>query len=224
MERVALTVEKREIGKGPSRRLRATGRVPGVLYGRAIDPIPVLVGELELEKIVRGKSGMNVMVDLTVADGDSGLALIRDYQADPFKRRFVHVDFQAISENDKIEVEVPLIIEGDSIGVKEGGVIELRRRTLHIAALPNKIPDGITVNISALDIGDSIHADEINLPEGVEFPHAANYAVVSVVPPTKIVETVVAPVEGAEGAVPVEGAKPGEAATSTEGEKTTEKK
>lgn len=219
MKKVALTAEKRESGKGVSRRLRFNKRIPAVLYGKSVDPLAISVDWNEMEKLVKGEAGMNVMVDLSIAGADSGLALIRDYQADPFKRNFTHIDFQAITMSDQLEVEVPIDLVGKSIGVKEGGVLEQMRRTIHIKALPDKIPSKLEVDISELNIGDSIHADEVQLPEGVDFPHTANYTIVAVVPPTKIEEVVAVPVEGEEG---VEGEAPAEgeegAAEAKEGE------
>ena len=214
MERVALVAEQRTLGKGPAHRARVEGRIPAILYGKAVKPVAISVNKRELEKAVKTKAGMNVLIDLSIVGGDSGLALIRDYQADPFRREFTHVDFQAISLTDKIEVEVPIVLVGESQGVKEGGVVEQLRRTLHISALPEKIPEKIEVDISALMIGDSIHAKEVTLPEGSEFPRALNYTIVAIVPPAK--EEVAAPVPGAvvegavEGAVPAtaEGAAP----------------
>jgi large subunit ribosomal protein L25 len=219
MEKVSLTVETREIGKGPAKRARLEGKVPAVLYGRSINPISVLADRREVEDMVKGKSGMNVMIDLKVKGGDSGLALIRDYQADPFRREFTHIDFQAIKETDHIEVEVPVQINGESIGVKEGGILEIHRRTLLIRALPKKIPDNIPIRVDDLKVGDSIHADDITLPEGVEYPHKVNYTVVSIVTPTKIEEVVpvAAPVEGEEAAVPAEGEAAAAAAAPAEG-------
>lgn len=207
MERIQLVAETREPGKGAARRMRVAGRIPGVVYGK-IKPMNISVDRRELEKAVKTKSGMNVLIDLSVKGGDSGLALIRDYQADPFRRDFVHVDFQAISLTDKLDLEIPVILTGESIGVKEGGVIEQLRRKISIRATPQSIPDKIEIDISNLKIGDSVHADEIVLPEGTEFPHAVNFTIVAIVPPAKEeVAAVVAPVEGVvEGAVPAEGA------------------
>jgi len=204
MKRVALTVEKRDVGKGVSRRMRVSGRIPAILYGRSVEPLAISVDEKQLEEVVKGEAGMNVLVDLSVAGGDSGLALMRDYQADPFKRNFTHVDFQAVTMKDKLDIEVPIEIIGKSIGVKEGGVLELLRRTVHVRALPDKIPSSIRIDISELAIGDSVHADELTLPEGAEYPHDANYTVVAVVPPAKVEEVTPAAVEMAEG---VEGAE-----------------
>lgn len=222
MERVALTAEIREPGKGGARQARMADKVPAILYGKSVKPLPILIGRRSLEDAVKTKAGMNVIVDLTVTGGDSGLALIRDYQADPFKRNFTHVDFQAITLKDKLEVEVPVVLVGAAVGVKEGGVVEQLRRTIHVRALPTAIPEKIDVDITELKIGDSIHAEQMTLPEGVEFSSSTNYTIVAIVPPAKeeaAAATVAVPLEGeavaapAEGAAaaPAEGAKPGEA-------------
>lgn len=215
MEKVSLTVEKREPGKGPANRMRATGMIPGVLYGKKIEPVSIKVKVREFEGATKTKAGMNVIVNLTVEGMDSGLAFIRDYQADPFTRDFTHVDFQAISIDEQIEVEVPIVVVGESRGVKEGGVLEQARRTLHVRALPDRIPEKIEVDITELDIGDNIHANDLKLPKGVDFLNAMNYAILSVVPPAKEeVAAVVAPVEG-EVVAAVEGAAPAEGAAAT---------
>lgn len=207
MKRVALTAEMRETGKGPAKRMRAEGRVPAILYGKTVKPLPLYVDRAQVEKIVKGETGMNVMIDLSVKGGDSGLALIRDYQADPFKREFTHIDFQAITMKDKLELEIPIEFVGTSIGVKEGGVLEILRRTAHVKTLPDKIPSSIKVDISELMIGNSVHADELKLPDGVEFPHKVNYTIVSVVPPAKAEDFAPAAAAVPEGEVPVEGAE-----------------
>jgi large subunit ribosomal protein L25 len=207
MEKVTLTAEKREPGKGSAGRMRDAGTVPGVLYGKKVKPIPIAVSRRALDDAVKTKSGMNVMIDLSVKGFDSGLAFIRDYQADPFRREFTHVDFQAISMDEPIELEVPVVLTGESPGVKEGGVVVVSRRTLEIRALPDRIPEKIEVDIGTLMIGDSIHANDVTLPDGVEFPQKINYSIVAVVPPAKEeVAPVAVPVEGE--AVPAEGAAP----------------
>lgn len=226
MERVSITAVKRTPHKGEVNRMRKEGRVPAVLYGKSVKPLAITIDRKEFEKATKTSAGMNVMIDLAVEGGDSGLAFIRDYQADPFRRDFLHVDFQAIRLDEAIEIEVPIVITGESHGVKEGGVLVQQRHTLDIKAKPNDIPDSITIDITELGINDTIHADDIALPQGVEFPHTANYSVVAVVPPQKEEEVAPPPVEGevpegeeaAEGApaegeaaegAPAEGAKEG---------------
>lgn len=206
MERVTLTAALREPGKGKAHRARTAGKVPGVLYGKSVQPMSISVDALALEAAVKTRAGMNVLIDLAVAGGDSGLALIRDYQADPFKRRFTHVDFQAITLQDKLDVEIPVVLTGTAVGVKEGGVVEQLRRTIHIRALPTAIPDKIEIDITDLRIGDSLHSEDVALPQGVEFPRALNYTIVAIVPPAKEeVAAVVAAEVPVEGAAPVEG-------------------
>ena len=207
MKRVSLKAETREGGKGAARRLRAEGRIPAVLYGRAVKPVAVSVDRREFSSAVKTEAGMNVLINLSIPGVDSGLARIRDYQADPFRREFTHVDFQAISLKEKLEVEVPIRLVGDAPGVEEGGVVEQPRRSLHVRALPDKIPSEINVDISTLNIGDGIHADEVTLPEGVEFPHRSNFTIVAIVPPSKVEEVAPPPEVVPEEAVPVEGAE-----------------
>ncbi|MFH1830737.1 MAG: 50S ribosomal protein L25 [Pseudomonadota bacterium] len=224
MERATITAEKRMTSKGIAKKLRAKGKIPATLYGKNIKPLSIVVDKLQFEKATKTTAGMNVMLDLTVEKTDSGLAFIRDYQADPFKREFKHIDFQAISLDETIEIEVPIELIGASKGVKEGGVLVQERHTLEIKAKPNDIPDKITIDITELDVGDGIHADDLTLPKGVEFPHITNFSLVAVVPPAK--EEVVAPpaeelAEGEVAAAPAEGE--GAVAEKKEPEKKAEK-
>jgi large subunit ribosomal protein L25 len=221
MERFVMTAETRNIGKGASRKLRAEGKVPAVLYGKSVEPKSLAVDSHEFEKISKKAHGSIMIFDLNVA-GETTTALVRDYQADPFRREVTHIDFQAVGLNDKIEVEIPVQLTGSPAGVKEGGILEQLRRTLNVRCLVSKIPSHFDVDVSALNIGDNIHADELALPEGVEFPQQANFTIAAVVPPTKEEEVKPAVVaEGEEGAeVPAEGEeKPAEGEAAAGGEK-----
>ncbi len=220
MERIALTAQKRKSDKTTVKKLRAEGKVPAVLYGKTIQPLSISIDRRQFEQAVKTTAGMNVMIDLSVENADSGLAFIRDYQADPFKREFKHIDFQAISLDETLEIEVPIVLTGAAKGVKEGGVLVQERHSIDIKAKPNDIPDKITIDISGLDVGDTIHADDLTLPKGVEFPHVANFSVVAVVPPARE-EVAPPPVEAVEG---VEAAAPAEGAEAAEEKKEPEKK
>ena len=202
MERMSLEAAKRKEGKGGASAARRNGMIPGVLYGKGYEPACVAVNEKLLEQAVSTQAGVNVLLDLKVEGADKVVARIRDYQADPIKRNFTHIDFQVVDLKQKIMVEVPILFEGKAKGVKEGGVLLMDRRVLTVKCLPLAIPKNIAVDINELDIGDSIHVNELKLPEGVECPHEGNFSIVSVVAPMK--EEVAAPV-AAEG-VPVEGA------------------
>ena len=207
MERLKLEVATRNSVGGLSK-MRAEGLVPGILYGKKREPITIQVVARTLEKATSTHAGLNAIFDLTIDGKQEGLVRVREFQADPLKRNFIHVDLQTIDLTEKIEVEVPVHVVGKAAGVKEGGILEQMRRTLHLRCLVTQIPDKIDVDVSELIIGQSVHADEIKLPAGVEFPHETNFIVVAVVPPAKEeVAPVVAAVlvEGA-AAAPAEGA------------------
>ena len=202
MERLTLNATKRGVGKGVARKLRRENRVPAILYGKVETPIPLSVNARELTDVTAGESGSNILLDLTIEKDKPQLAFLKNIQADSITREITHADFLALSLEDKIEVEVPIRLLGKPAGVKEGGVLDQIRRTLHVRSLPNEIPAHLDIDVSTLIIGQSVHADEIALPDGVDFPHTSNFTVATVVPPTK--EEVVAaeeePVEGEEGA------------------------
>ncbi len=210
MERISVATTKRDTGKGPARRLRVSGKIPAVLYGKTDAPLSLAVDSHEMENLTTKASGSTLLVDLDV-EGKSVTALVRDFQADPFKRHLTHIDFQAVGLEDKIHVEVPVKLVGSPKGVKEGGILEQLRRTVDVKCQVSKIPSKIEVDVTELDVGDNIQARDLNLGAGVEFAHTANYAIAAVVPPTKV-EEVVAPTaaaaEGEEGAAPAEGEAP----------------
>ena len=117
MERVALETVKREGGKGLAKRARLSGLIPGVVYGKDFKPVYVNVVEKSLESVVSTQAGLNVLLDLSVDGKEKVLVRIRDYQADPIKRNFTHVDFQVLDLKQKISVEVPIYFEGKAKGV-----------------------------------------------------------------------------------------------------------
>lgn len=202
MERLKLNALGREKAGRGLYAMRQSGEVPAVLYGKKKTPKMIRVNRRELEKAVATKAGFNAIFDFQIDGEDAGLVRIREYQADTLKRVFTHVDFQTIDLNEKIEVDVRLEFVGQPFGVKEeGGVFDIHRRVLNLKCLVTQIPEKITLDVSTLKIHDSIHANDITLPEGVEFPHDQNYSIAAVVPPKKEEEpVVVAPVEGAETA------------------------
>lgn len=203
MERTALDAVKRVEGKGGARKLRRQKMIPGVIYGKGYNPVYVSVDEKALEKAVSTHAGLNVIMDLSIEGKDKVVARVCSYQAHPIDRNFTHVDFQVLDLKKRITVEVSIQIEGKAKGVKEGGILVNDRRTLSVKCLPIAIPEKITIDITELDIGDSIHIDDLKLPENVECPHDVNFAIVSVVAPMK--EEVVAPTVAVEGVVTAEG-------------------
>lgn len=201
MERIQLAANRRE-SKGSLTALRRSGIIPAILYGKKRQPEKIQVACKNLEKAVATEAGINAIFDLTVDGKNEGVVRIREFQAHPLSRNFIHVDFQAVDLKEKIEVEVPVQIIGKAEGVKLGGVLEQQRRVLLLKCLVTNIPDAISVDVSALQIGQSIHADQIQLPEGVEFPHETNFTIVAVVPPAKEEEAKPAEAEAAPAAAP----------------------
>lgn len=215
MEKTSLNVDAREASKSLNKGLRNAGKIPAVLYGREHKPVNITVDNKEMHRAVSTKAGFNVLIDLNIAGKEKVMARVCDYQANPITREFTHIDFQIVDLKRKIEVEVPLHVEGKSPGVKEGGVLDIQRRTLLVKCLPTAIPEFISVDISALNIGDNIHVDDLKFPEGVECHHDVNFTILAVVPPQKEEVVVAAPAEGevAPGAVPSDkGAAPAEGA------------
>jgi large subunit ribosomal protein L25 len=218
-----LTAEHREAtGKGAAHRIRAAGRVPGVIYGQGADPVAISVDARELFHLLHTEAGGNVLVDIRV-DGDHMLAMPREIQRDHLKGSVKHVDFLRIARDEKIAVDVPVHLTGESHGVKEGGVIEHHLWNLHVECLPQDVPASIDADISALGLNESLKVSDIRIPGNVTLLTSLDEVVVSVVPPQVLrveeeeeeaAEEGVEGEEGAEGEAPegAEGAAQGETA------------
>lgn len=209
MERTTLIASPRELGRSKISALRNAGQIPAILYGREYKPVTLSVDNKAVLSAMSSKAGFNVLIDLNITGGEKVVARVSDYQANPVTRNFTHIDFQVVDLTRKIEIEVPLHFDGKAPGVKEGGVMDIQRRSLLVRCLPTAIPEFLSVDIGTLNIGDNIHIDDVKLPEGVECQHEHNFVIVAVVPPAKEEEVVAAaPVAGeaAAGAAPVAGA------------------
>lgn len=160
MSEVVLSAEKRsDTGKSVARRLRREGRIPGVMYGAENDPIAVSIERIELGRLLRKKhSIINVKVD-----GNDQRAVIKDIQYHPVSSDVTHVDFMRVVAGTEITVTVPLHFVGTAVGTKTGGVLSTLMHELPISVLPRYMPDSIEVDISALEIGDSIRLKDLAL-------------------------------------------------------------
>ena len=164
MAELKLTAVKRaDVGKGASRRSRAGGKVPAIIYGRGIDPVAVEVDRRELVSALRTDAGVNVLLDIEV-DGTRTLALTRELQRDPVRGTLLHADFVKVDRKQAIEIEVPVHVVGESPGAKEGGVLEHPLWTVHVRCLPTDVPEAIDADVSGLRIGDSLRVAD--LPTG----------------------------------------------------------
>ena len=203
-----LKAEPREgTGKGIARRLRAEGRVPAVVYGHGMQPRHVSVDSRELFHLLHTEAGMNVLVDLHV-DHDQFLAMPREIQRDHTRGQFIHVDFLQIARDEKITVEVPVHIVGESRGVKEGGVVEHHLWELEVECFPQDVPPSIEADITRLGINESLKVGDLVVPPNCTIITPKKEAVVSVVPPQvlRVEEEVAAAVEGEEAEAAAEGA------------------
>jgi large subunit ribosomal protein L25 len=157
----------RELGSGPSKRIRAEGNVPGVVYGLDADPIPVTVEWRPLREALTTEAGLNALIDLDV-DGEVSLTVIKDLQRHPIRGNVLHIDFLRVSADAEITVEVPIVLEGEAKAVlSENGTVDQLLYALAINAKPADIPNELTVDVSDLVIGESIHVGAIALPAGV---------------------------------------------------------
>jgi large subunit ribosomal protein L25 len=177
MPEVTLIAEAgRETGSAATRRLRAAGRIPGVVYGHDTDPIPVSVVAREFRVAMSGEAGLNSLLDLKVGDRDY-LTLARDVQRHPSKHTVTHVDFLIVRRDEVISAEVAVNLVGEAIEVAHGdGLVDQQLFTLHVKAKPADIPPSVDLDISGLTIGDTLHVSDIPLPPGVELetdPEAA---------------------------------------------------
>lgn len=168
MAEVTLVAESgRPTGSAASRRLRAAGRVPAVVYGHGVDPESVSVDGRELRIALSGASGVNQLLSLDVA-GRRHLALARVLQRDPVRRTVTHVDFQVVSRDEVVSAEVPIVVHGEAKAVEqERGVVEHVLSALTVHATPGSIPDAIEVDITDLQVGDTVRVRQLALPRGV---------------------------------------------------------
>lgn len=215
-ELLKLNVQERtKLGKGPNRRLRAAGMVPGIYYDSKGANIPVKVELVPLEKAYEALGNAQVFDLVLERDGktETHASLLWRIRNEPIKGFPEHVDFFGIDKDKEIKVPVPFELVGSAPGVKEGGILELLRDTIDVICKPMEIPTSIVLDISELQILDSIHIEEIEFPEGVEPVFEENYAVVSVATQTEEpAEDELEGEEGEEGEATEEGEESEEAA------------
>ena len=182
MQHKPLNVELRsKTGKGISRQLRMADMVPGVVYGKGMDPIAVSIKYRELRAALAGEGGQNNLITLVGGGSlDQAMAIIVDLQRDALKGTYKHVDLHRVNMNEKLRVTVAVVLKGESIGVKEGGLLDLAHHELHVECLPGNIPDHIEIDITTLAVSHSIHVSDLTLPEGVKVLDNPKTPVVSV--------------------------------------------
>jgi len=227
MATATLSATKRsDTGKGVARSLRREGRIPGVIYGRERQPQALSISARELLRLLEHISAENTVIDLTI-DGTTARTLIRQIQRHPLKRDIIHVDLQELIAGEKVEVRIPIVLQGVPAGVRtSGGILDQVMRELRVRVDPLQMPSRFDVDVSELNIGHSIHVSELSVPAGVEVLDDDTLTIATVAAPRAIEEpTPVAAVEGAEPAEPelIRKPKEGEEGAEEEPEKEKEK-
>jgi large subunit ribosomal protein L25 len=167
-KQVTLPAEPRtELGKGPTGRLRRTGRVPGIVYGYEVEPTAVHVDALELYHALHTEAGRNVMIRLEL-EGDTTLVFARDLQIHPIRQEVVHVDFLAVDRNAQISVEVPVHLLGEDDTADDDGVLNQVLYTVPIAVKPLDVPNYLELDVTGMAIGDVLRCSDLTLPDGAD--------------------------------------------------------
>jgi len=208
MDQVSLrAVARTEAGTRPSRRLRRGGHIPGVVYGRGLEPIAVAVATRDLFSVLHTAAGLNALISLDV-DGSKVLTVAREIQRHPVRGDITHLDFIQVSLTEPIQADVLIDFQGIPVGVsQDGGVVETIETTVSIRALPAEIPTSIAVDISALEVGDTLLLGDLPSIAGVEYVDDAERPLATVLHPRIVEEAEAVPEEGEEPGADADGAE-----------------
>jgi large subunit ribosomal protein L25 len=188
--RTTLNVRKREAaGSGVARRLRASGQIPGVLYGDGNAAHPFAVGERELRRVLTGDHGLHAILDIVIEGSQKPHhAVLKDYQLHPIRNRLQHVDFHEVRLDRPIQAQVVVELVGQAQGAIEGGVLQQPTREVNVEALPMEVPDRFTLEVSALQIGDALRVSDLPVQDGVTLLDDPETVLASVTVPTRVEE------------------------------------
>lgn len=202
MEQPVIAARIRETkGKGAARKLRRNNQIPAIFYGPKTEPVMLTVDHEELHRITKHGASDNILLDLQLQSDkgtESRKAILKDLLIDPIKGSYLHADFYEISMEKEITVNIPIHLNNTPVGVSDGGILQHIKRDLTISCLPGKLVDSLDVDVSNLDIGDSVHIRDINLPEGIQTIEDENLTVAVVAAPTVIKEPIEEEVEEEE--------------------------
>ncbi len=169
-------------GNSPSRALRREGNIPAVLYGPGSESVLLSISSLDLEHALKKSAVSQIIFNLAVQNAQTGsrTAMIKEMQIHPMSRKFLHVDFYEISKDRKITVNVPVVVKGKAKGIEEGGMLQIIEREIEVLCLPFEVPESIQIDITDLEIGDSIHVKDLKVAENVEIPADNNYTILTI--------------------------------------------
>lgn len=189
---------RKERGKGPARRLRAQGYAPAIFYGSTAEPIALTLNIREFRKAVE-RGGSNALFDLQIKDDGettNRMAILKDKHIRPVDAAVIHLDFYEIFMDQEIQVSIPIELIGKPIGVEEGGILQSNIREISISCLPRAVPDNVVADVSKLNISDSLHVSDLELPENVTVLTDDTISIATVLSPRAEPEE---PEEGEEG-------------------------
>ena len=194
MASASLSAEMRsDTGKGVARKLRAAGRVPGVVYGHGREPQSLSLNARELEKLLGSIAAGSTVVELSLGNATTN-TLIREVQRHPFKKQILHVDFQELVAGEKVTVEIPLVFVGVPEGVRlSGALLEQILHSIEVLVDPSNIPNHIDVDVTHLAMGHSLHVRDLQLPEGIEVLSDEDATICAVIAPRAAVEAAAEP-------------------------------
>lgn len=186
MELIELNAKPREVkGKGAARKLRADNAIPAIVYGAKADPAMLSLSTSDFIRIIRENGSTGLFFSLKIEGVEKEKAvMLKDVQMDTFGLNYLHVDLHEIDMDETVTVSVPVVAVGESAGVKEGGLLQVIRRELDVICKPADTPSNIEIDITALQVGDAVHVEDIDLGDSVEIPHEVNFTVITIVPPT----------------------------------------
>ncbi len=202
MEKIELKVTIRKTtGNGAARELRREGMIPAILYGPKAEPVMLSVTTKELENILMTSNIGQVLLDLLIQNGkqQSRTAMIKELQTQPVSESLLHVDFYEVAMDQKIKISIPVMTKGQSKGVEEGGVLQLVRHEVEVFCFPNNIPESLEVDVTGMNIGDSLHINEASIDETIELVDETNFTLVTILSPKAEEEEEVEEEEGEEG-------------------------
>ncbi|NLP37340.1 MAG: 50S ribosomal protein L25/general stress protein Ctc [Firmicutes bacterium] len=184
MERLQIQAQPRAIStKGQLKELRKAGLVPGVVYGQKEEPIAIAVDAKDINAILNSPTGTNTLVDLSL-DGEPATVIMKELTRDILvSDRYLHVDFLRISLTERLELQIPIVLVGDAAGVKEGGILQQSLREVTLKCLPTNIPEQIELDVSELQMGESLTVADLIMPEDTEVVSELDEVVVTVVAP-----------------------------------------
>ncbi len=207
MSQISLRAETgRATGSRESRRLRRTGLVPAIVYGKGTDPINVAVDAHDLHLALHTEAGSNALINLEIEGRDQILTMARVIERHPFRSEYRHIDFVTVSLDETVHAEVVIHFEGSPIGVRDGGVFSPSKTHVVVETLATSIPSGIELDISEVELGGALRIADLPVLEGVTYTEDPETVLMSVTAPAAEIEE--EPVEGEEGAEIVEGEEP----------------